>query len=391
MDQIIYFDNAATTKPLPEVLSEVNEVSGRYWANSSSSHRLGRQAEEYLFSLQAKAGSIFGVPPSHIVFTSGGTESNNLALWGSLGGISEATLWLKEHGDSYLVTSTIEHPSTKDVFNCLEKVGFKTKKIGVDSEGFLRLEDLEEFIKNNRVRLLSVHHVQNEIGTIQDLERVRSLLDKYCPESLLHIDAVQSFSKIDIPVKKVDLISISAHKFGGPKGIGALILGERFKNRAQKLGKLIHGSSQQWGMRPGTIPIPQVAGLVKAMEIQVNDKPSNVAKIMAVRDFLLQNLPPQVVLNGPKDLEKRAPQTLNISIPGLPGSAIVEALSARGVCVSAGSACSSHLAKASTVFELGLPEAIASSAFRVSLCHDNTIEEAALFIKILEEIRSQYL
>jgi cysteine desulfurase len=395
----VYFDNAATTAPLAVVTERLVELSNQVMGNSHSAHKKGRQALEVLDQSHETMGRYFDVPPSHVVFTSGGTESNNLAIWGALGGLAQAFHWLKTTASdqkSKLITSTIEHAATGKVFESLECMGAPVAWLGVDADGFLNLAQLEEEL-SVRPKLISIHHAQNEIGVVQDIKRISQMVRAKYPDTIIHIDAVQSYMKVPFSIEDldVDMVSISAHKLGGPKGIGALVLGRRFENRNPKIGTLINGSPQQSGMRPGTVPVPTIGAFVAAVEWGVRNFEENRGRMFALRERLASKLPKIAVINGPGDLSRenhrRAPQTLSFSIPGLPSPVTVEALSARGFCVSSGAACNSTNPKPNeTLMEMGVGRDRALSAVRVSFSPFNTLEEVDAFAAALEDVVQQY-
>ncbi len=387
----IYFDNAASTPVLPEALEKMQNAHETYYANSSSNHKLGRQAQDLFFECCETLGKYFDVPPNHVIFTSGGTESNNLAAWGALGGLLEGVKWLKSGSEGRLITSKAEHPSNTKVFDLLEQMGASVKWIGLNQEGFLKLEDLEKELES-RTRYLSFHHVQSETGTAQKLSEINHLIRRKQPDAIFHTDAVQSFMKLPLnfDTDGVDMLSISSHKIGGPKGIGALILSRKFQKRSQpKIGALIHGSSQQHGVRPGTVPVPLIAGFLSAVELGVLNFDKNIQKLSTLKERLASQLPKDAHINTAKT--SSTPQTLNFSIIGLPSAVAVEALSSRGFCVSAGSACNSSNPKPNaTLIEMGKPQDIALSSIRISLSPKNTEAQIDSFIAALNEVIEQY-
>lgn len=393
----VYFDNAATTPPLPEVVARLAELNSTVFGNASSAHHKGRQAQEVLDGAQQTLAELFRVPPSHIVFTSGGTESNNLAIWGGLGGLVQAFQWIRNGGQGKIVTSTVEHDATKRVCQSLQQMGAPVAWIDVDQEGILRLDQLEREA-TERIRIVSIHHVQNEVGTLQDIRAISELVRASQPDALIHVDGVQSFMKIPVDLEKlgVDLFTISGHKIGGPKGVGALILGRRLENRNPKIGPLILGPmAQQFGIRPGTVPVPAIGAFVTAIEWNRRNLEANTKKLLSLRRRLIDSLPPQAELNGPNDVSDssrhRAPQTVNFSLRGLPSAVAVEALSARGFCVSAGSAChSTNPQPNETILKMGLGRERALSAIRVSFSPQNTPEEVDAFQSSLTEILRQF-
>ncbi|MBI2605219.1 MAG: cysteine desulfurase [Deltaproteobacteria bacterium] len=389
----IYLDHAATTPPLPEALERLNRLNSEVFGNSASVHAIGRRAAASLEQSQDAVSRVFNVPPSHVIFTSGGTESNNLAIWGALGGLSQGIQWLKSESEGQIITSVNEHDATKKPIECLESLGANVAWIGVDREGFLDLAALENALLK-RTKLLTIHHVQSEIGTVQNLRAISDLARARSPSALIHTDAAQSFLKMPLDPAElgVDLLSISGHKIGAPKGIGALILGKRFENRKPRIEPFLQGSSQQGGSRPGTVPVPLIGSLAAAIEWGNENLARNRERLTALQRHLLQGLPERAVLNGPKaDDGGRAPQTVNFSIPGFPSGMMVEALAERGICVSAGSACHSTSPKPNeTVENLGVGGERALSALRVSLSPMTTTEAIDAFLSILSETIRQY-
>ncbi len=364
--------------------------------NSASAHRKGRQAQETLDLCHEAIGRHFNVPPNHVVFTSGGTESNNLAIWGALGGLAPAFHWLKSGGQGKLLTSTVEHSASSKVFESLECMGAQVGWIGVDREGLLDLNQLSEELAT-RTKFVSFHHAQNEVGALQDIRAVSQLVRAKQPDAILHIDAIQSFMKVpvDMAALGVDMVSLSAHKIGGPKGVGALILGPRFESRSPKIGTLINGSPQQFGLRPGTVPVPVIGSFVSAVQWGETRIKENEKHLLALRERLTAQLPSKAVINGPADISannpRRAPQTISFSIPGLPSAVTVEALSAKGYCISSGAACHSTNPKPNeTLTQMGVGRDRALSMVRVSFAQQNTFEEVDGFLAQLGEVIREY-
>lgn len=393
---MVYFDNAATMAPLPEVITKLNELNSSLYGNSSSAHQAGRDAQEIFERAQNTLAQYFKVPSSHVIFTSGGTESNNLAIWGALGGLVPTFQWLKSGATGKLLTSTVEHDATKKVFECFQAMGAQVGWIGVDQQGLLNLAQLETELEN-RTRLVSFHHAQNEVGVLQDVAKVGQLIREKQPDALFHVDAIQSFLKVPIDLESmhIDLLSISGHKIGGPKGVGAIILGKRFQNRSPKLGSLIQGSSQQLGIRPGTVPVPSIAAMATAIELGIQNFQENRKNLLSLRQHLIENLPAKTILNGPLPAQEnspnRVPQTVCFSVPGLPSSMLVEALSSRGYCISAGSACHASSPKPNeTLSKMGVPRDVALSAIRVSFNSKNTRQEVDGFLNALQDTIRQF-
>jgi cysteine desulfurase len=394
----VYFDNAATTALLPNALERLMQLSTGVMGNSSSAHRKGRQAQEVLDQSHEAIGRVFNVPPTHVVFTSGGTESNNLAIWGALGGLTQGVNWLKQGAPGKLLTSTVEHAASGRLFEELECMGAKLGWINVDQEGLLDVEQLEsELSSGDRVKLVSIHHAQNEIGVLQDIRAISQRVRAKHPDAIIHIDAVQSFMKVPLNMDElgVDMVSVSSHKIGGPKGIGALVLGRRFENRNPKIGALIQGSAQQYGIRPGTVPVPAIGAFVTAVEWGQKHLEENREKLLALRERLTTSLPKSAIVNGPKNVARsnprRAPQTVSFSVPALPSAVTVEALSSRGFCISSGAACNSTNPKPNqTLTSMGVSRERALSMVRVSFNSQNTPEEVDAFVAALNEVIEQY-
>lgn len=394
----IYFDNAATTSPLPCVVERLNELTTTVFGNPNSAHRKGRQAQEVLDQSQEAVARYFDIPPTHVIFTSGGTESNNLAIWGALGGVIQTFNWLKNGAQGKLITTGIEHDASKKVFESFECMGATVGWLNVNAEGLIELEHLDAELEGPRVRLVSIHHAQNEIGVVQDVRAISQRVRAKHPDAIIHIDGVQSFLKMPVNFEElgVDLISVSGHKIGGPKGIGALILGRRFENRTPKIGSLIAGSPQQSGIRPGTVPVPAIGALVSAIDWGFKHFSENHRRLLDLRERLISKLPSKCILNGPADTSRgntrRVPQTVNFSIPGLPSAVTIEALSSKGICVSAGSACHSANPKPNeTLMAMSVGRERALSSVRASFSSQNTLEEVDTFVTELDSVIRQYM
>lgn len=394
----VYFDNAATTPLLPVALERLTQLTMDVIGNSASSHRRGRQAQEVLDQCHEALGRHFDVPPSHVIFTSGGTESNNLAIWGALGGLAQAFQWLKNGGQGKILTTTVEHAASAKVFETLEGMGARVGWIKVNRDCLIDMDHLnEQLASDGRVKLVSIHHAQNELGVLQDARTVAAAVRAKHPDAIIHIDAIQSFMKVPVSLHAfdVDMVSISSHKIGGPKGVGALVLGRRFENRNPKIGALLNGSAQQFGIRPGTVPVPAIGSFITAIEWGEKHLLENEKHLLELRERLTSQLHQRTALNGPADLSpqnpRRAPQTINFSIPGLPSAVAVEALSSRGFCVSAGAACHSTNPKPNeSIMAMGLGRERALSAIRVSFSAQNTIQEVDAFVKELNNVIEQY-
>ena len=377
MNQEIYLDNAATTKPLECVADSVKNAMLSFYGNPSSLHKKGMEAENILKEASNFFAKAMGCLPEEILYTSGGTESNNMAIIG-------AALAYKRRGNK-IITSNIEHPSVGEVFKFLETQGFNVVTIGVNKEGYIDLETLRNAVDEKTV-LVSIMHVNNEIGTIQPISEIGHLIKEKNAETLFHVDAVQSFAKIPIHVRKskIDFLSISAHKFYGPRGIGLL-----YKNKQVRMQQLLWGGGQQKNMRSGTENVPGVAGALSAASYVLENQASILKHMMACKrtlaNGLLETLS-DVWINGPS-LEQGAPYILNMGFKDVRAEVLLHALEQEGIFVSSGSACSIHKKiKDGVLVAIGLPNHYLDNAIRFSFSHDTSLEDMK---KVVEVIISQ--
>ncbi len=377
MNQEIYLDNAATTKPLECVADSVKNAMLSFYGNPSSLHKKGMEAENILKEASNFFAKAMGCLPEEILYTSGGTESNNMAIIG-------AALAYKRRGNK-IITSNIEHPSVGEVFKFLETQGFNVVTIGVNKEGYIDLETLRNTIDEKTV-LVSIMHVNNEIGTIQPISEIGYLIKEKNAETLFHVDAVQSFAKIPIHVRKskIDFLSISAHKFYGPRGIGLL-----YKNKQVRMQQLLWGGGQQKNMRSGTENVPGVAGALSAASYVLENQASILKHMMACKrtlaNGLLETLS-DVWINGPS-LEQGAPYILNMGFKDVRAEVLLHALEQEGIFVSSGSACSSHKKiKDGVLVAIGLSNHYLDNAIRFSFSHDTSLKDMK---KVVEVIISQ--
>jgi cysteine desulfurase len=370
----IYFDHSATTPIDKIVISVVNEAMERYWGNASSVHGFGREAKARLEDAREVIAKSLGANSDEIYFTSGGTEADNLALFG----LAEIYKDKKRH----LITSAIEHHAVLDSAEYLKSNGFDLTMVGVDSEGIINPDDIRNAITPDTF-LVSVHHVNNELGTIQPISEIGAI----CREKgvLFHTDAVQSFGKIPVNVKDMhlDLLSLSSHKIYGPKGIGAL-----YVRRGVKLKPRTHGGGQERKLRTGTENLPGILGLVKAVQICQQEKDEEAIRLKGFRDRLYQGIKeriPDIKLNGHP--EKRLPGLLNLSFPDLEGESLLLSMDLQGIAASTGSACSSGSVDPSHVLlGIGLNRELAQSTIRFSLGRANDAEDIDRAIEIIPPI-----
>ena len=359
--QPIYLDNNATTKPFPEVVETMSRHMTDSFANPGSRHALGRKARRVLEDARESMAEILGARPKEIIFTSGGTESTNSAIFGLTGG---------EPGKLALTQG--EHPATLECCKWLETHrGWKQITLKVNPEGRL-LSNQFENLSWNELRLVTVILAHNETGVIQDLTPLSERCQKH--RVPFHVDAVQAVGKIPVHFRELGAtaLSLGAHKFHGPRGIGALLLKEGLE-----LSPWLFGGHQEQGRRPGTEPVALIAGMAKALELWHADQDRRTARIRSLRDRLQQGLEekcPPVAINGSP--EHRLPNTLNISFPGLDGEALLVALDLEGIACSLGSTCASgSMEPAPSLLAMGLGEDLTRSAVRFSVAFDNTEEE----------------
>tara|TARA_Y100000310_G_scaffold263261_1_gene273393 strand:+ start:25902 stop:27068 length:1167 start_codon:yes stop_codon:yes gene_type:complete len=351
-NKIIYLDNAATTRVDEKVAEKVREVFLDNYGNPSSQHSCGERAKESLEESREKIAEFINAKPNEIIFTSGGSESNNLAIKGLV-------LQKENKNKKHIIVSQIEHPAILKTCENLEEQGYKVDYIGVDKDGIANVNEIKKKIKSDTL-LVSIMHVNNEIGTIQPIEEI----GKICKEKkvFFHSDCVQSFGKLDIDVGKlgVDMISVSGHKINAPKGVGFL-----YVSSGIKLFPIIEGGGQEGDLRSGTENVSGIVGLAEATELKKDKK--NIEKI---RDKILSDLLkiPGTRLNGSKENKKRIYNNINISFYGIEGESLMMMLDKEGICVSTGSACSSHKLEKSHVLEaIGVEDLYIHGNLRISL------------------------
>ena len=369
----IYFDHAATTPVLPEVMDAINKCFTEFYGNASEPHLPGRKAKEVLENSRELIAGVLGANPSEITFTSGGTESDNLALFGT----AEA---YKKQGN-HIITSEIEHPAVSMPLKALARRGFKISFVPVDRFGMVDPGDIEKAINKNTI-LVSIMHANNIVGTIEPIEEIGKILKE--KNIIFHTDAVQTFCSAKTLVDElgIDLLSISGHKIYGPKGVGALYI-----RKGTKILPHIFGGGQERGRRSGTENIPGIAGLAKAAELGQRNIDAKIKKLTGMRDYLKNKLLDsieEVRFNGHP--EKRLPGNCNFSFKYIEGESIVLKLDIGGIAVSSGSACSSSSMKPShTLAAMGLSNEEAFGSLRVTLGFENTMEEIDYFLEVTEK------
>ena len=373
--KVIYFDNSATTRIKTEVLDEMLPFLTSEYGNASSLYSLGRKSKQAIEKARAQVANLLNCDQDEIFFTAGGSESDNLAIKGFV--------YENKKRGNHIITSKIEHPAIIETCRSLEKEGFEISYIDVDESGIIKLEDLEKSIKPSTI-LISIMSANNEIGTIQPLEKIAKIAHSY--NIAFHTDAVQAIGNMPIDVKKIgiDMLSISGHKLGAPKGIGAL-----YKKNEIKLKKIIDGGHQEKDMRAGTENVAGIVGLGKACEIADRNMEKHIRNLKRLRDYciikLKKEIPNRFIING--TLEERLPGNVNISIEGANASKLIYKLDEVGICVSSGSACSSGNTFPSHVLKaIKIPQKYIDSAIRITFSENNTFEEIDYFINNLKKI-----
>ncbi|KXS40024.1 MULTISPECIES: cysteine desulfurase family protein [unclassified Candidatus Frackibacter] len=363
----VYLDNSATTKPRKEVVEAMMEPLTNNYGNPSSLHQKGIDAEKLLKEARRKVAKVIRANEEEIIFTSGGTESNNLAIKGTVD-------TLKRYGN-HLITTKVEHSSVLHPFQDLEQEGWKVTYLDVDENGILDLDHLREEISEDTI-LVSIMYVNSEVGAIQPIDEVEKIVREYKDSKLyLHVDAVQALDKIEIDLSNsiIDLLSMSGHKIHGPKGSGGLYVA-----KDTRLKSLITGGGQENGYRAGTENVPGFVGFGEAVKLATEDVEKNVAQMQELKtrlaDGVISSLD-EVQINGP-ELKNGAPHILNLSFRGLKGEVLVHALEEENIYVSTGSACSSKDSAPSHVLTaMGVDEDAMEGTLRFSLSTFNNEEE----------------
>ncbi|WP_345243578.1 cysteine desulfurase family protein [Pontibacillus salipaludis] len=371
---MIYFDNSATTKPYPEVLKSFQQVSERYYGNPSSIHAFGSEAERLLQQSKKQAAQLLGIQSDEIVFTSGGTEGNNLAVKG-------IALQHQNRG-KHIITTSIEHPSVLEACRSLESLGFEVTYLSVNEHGRVSVEEVQEAIREDTI-LISVMHVNNELGTIQPIEEIATLARQY-PKLYFHVDHVQGLGKTDLDLSLIDLCTMSSHKIHGLKGTGLL-----YVKRNTSLFPLLHGGSQEASYRAGTENLPGIVAMVKALRMTKESQKHKRKHLKELHHYLREKISEidEVVMNTPSD---SAPHILNFSVPGYKPEVVIHALGEEGIYISTKSACSSKHADESAVLNAcGHSRERSSAGLRVSITYDNTMEEGARFIHVLRNVLTE--
>lgn len=372
----IYFDNSATTPVFPCVREVMMRTMEDDFGNPSSMHRKGMDAENYIRTAKTQIAKTLKVDEKEILFTSGGTESNNTAILGTV----SANPRLGKH----LITSAIEHPSVANTMHWLEGQGYRVTYLPVDHEGRISLEDLAAAIDDETI-LVSIMMVNNEIGTREPIEEISRVIKEKNPNTIFHVDAVQAYGKYVIRPKKwgIDLMSVSGHKIHGPKGIGFLYIRDKVK-----INPIIFGGEQQKGLRSGTENVPGIAGLGAAAEEIYREHESRTAYLYGCKSRMTEGLLQLegVTVNGPA-VDDGAPHVVSASFAGVRSEVLLHALEDKGIYVSAGSACASnHPGLSSTLVAIGLDQKLLDCTLRFSFSIFTTEEEVDETLKALKEL-----
>ncbi|MBE6053307.1 MAG: cysteine desulfurase [Clostridium sartagoforme] len=368
----IYFDNSATTKPYKEVIEETARAMEEYFGNPSSLHKIGIKAEKKITEAREFISNSINANRDEILFTSGGSEGNNLIIKG-----------LVKPGH-HVITTVFEHHSVLMTYKELEKNGVRVTYLNVDKDGKVSLEELENAISKDTV-LVSIMHVNNEMGAIQDIEAIGKLIKEKSSRARFHVDAVQSYGKLNIDVKKlnVDMLTAASHKIHGPKGVGFI-----FVKKGIVLNPLINGGSQEGGVRGGTHNVPGIIGLYKAAEITIKNINSNFEYVNNLKGYMIDRLGEinNIRVNSPLR-EDFSPYILNVSFIGVKAEVLLHLLEENDIYVATGSACTSKTSSVQgsyVIKALGLNKSEVESAIRFSFSDDNTKEEVDKVIEVLK-------
>ena len=379
-----YLDNSATTKCAAEVVETAVKVMSEDYGNPSSKHMKGVDAEKYIREAKEVIAKTLKCQDKEILFTSGGTESNNMAIIG--------TAMANKRKGMHCIVSSVEHSSVKEPFNFLEKEGFRITYLPVDKDGIVDIEALKDALDDETI-LVSVMYVNNEIGAVEPIEEIGHIIKDYNPDIVYHVDAIQAYGKYKIYPKKlgIDLLSVSGHKIHGPKGSGFL-----FINDKTRIKPIIYGGGQQKGMRSGTENVPGAAGMGLAAQLAYQKFEQKKAHLNELRRYFLEGIHKldDVSINGWDEtadgeecIDKRAPHIVSVSFTGVRSEVLLNALSDRGIYVSSGSACSSnHPALSSTLQAIGLDKKLIEGTLRFSFCENTTKEELDQALKALQEL-----
>ena len=368
---MIYLDNSATTKPCPEAVAAMTQALTDNWANPSALYGFGFDAAKLLREARHKVAAAMGAEPDRVFFTSGGTEADNWAIFGT------ARRYGKKH--KHIITTAIEHHAVLNCMKELEMQGFEVTYLQPDELGRITLADLKAALRKDTI-LVSIMMVNNEVGSVMPIAQMAKLTHKLCPDAIFHTDAVQGFLKVPFAAKALgaDLITVSSHKVHGPKGAGALYIAPRLKS----FPALLIGGGQEGNFRSGTEATPAISGFAAACAaVSATFREDSLREHQLLADFIakIQQLP-GILVNGAHE----APHILSLAIPGVPTQNTINILQDHGICVSAGSACAkghrSHVLQA-----MKLSDRAMDGSFRLSLCRDTTAEELDTLFRVLRD------
>lgn len=373
---MIYLDNSATTEPAKDVLHSFQHVSRELYANPSSIHPFGGEAEELLRQARKQAAQLLGIHPEEVIFTSGGTEGNNLAIKG-------IALKHRKRG-KHIITSVTEHPSVLKTCRILEEFGFDVTYLPVDETGAVSVSQLEKAIREDTI-LISIMHVNNELGSVQPIVEIAKVVEKY-PKVFFHVDHVQGFGKVPLSLQTngIDLCTISGHKLHGLKGTGLL-----YVKRGTALHPLLHGGDQEYAYRSGTENVAGAVSLVKAMRLISDKMKTEGHRLYELQAYVKRHVQKMsdIEWNTPR---KAAPHIMNVSASGLKPEVIIHALAEKGIMISTKSACSSkELNESSVLIHCGFSHERAASALRISMSYETTQMEIDTFLSALKSAVSQ--
>ncbi len=375
MQKEIYLDNSATTRQYDDVTALMADAAGNKYGNPSSLHIKGIEAEKLVSSARKQIADSLGAEPREIYFTSGGTESNNLAVRGYLDA--------NPRKGKHIITTRIEHPSVMETYRRLDEQGYSVDYIGVDEKGLIDLQELRNRL-TDETALISLILVNNETGTIQQLDKIAAIRDELNPQAVIHADAVQAYGKIRVlPGKSgIGLMSLSSHKIHGPKGVGAL-----YVSRGIRIKPLFYGGGQEALMRSGTENVPGIAGFGLAAKMTFEKLEANYDEVCNLKKRFIETLAGSGIEHRVNSPENASPYVINISFANVRAEVLLHHLEQKGIFVSTGSACSSHKNTRSHVLTaMGVPAALTDGAIRFSLSGLNTQDEIDQTVDALKEI-----
>ncbi len=373
-----YLDNSATTRVFPEVAELMTKIMCDDYGNPSSLHMKGVQAEQYLRYARETLAGLLKAGEKEIIFTSGGTEADNLALIGAA--------FANRRKGNHVITTQVEHPAVLKTCEYLESVGYRVTYLPVNAWGQISLEDLQRAMTPETI-LVSIMHTNNEIGALQPVAEAGALIKRINPQTLFHVDGVQGFGKARIYPGKmnIDLLSVSGHKIHGPKGIGFLYMGEKVR-----IQPIIHGGGQQWNLRSGTDNVPGAAGMAKAAELLYQHYDEDRVRLYQCKRFFMDGVRKiegvriNGLLPGEADGNGTAPHIVSVSVPGVRSEVLLHALEEKGIYVSAGSACAARKPQPSaTLKAIGVEQALLGATIRFSFSVYTTVEELDYTLRMM--------